>query len=113
MPVVRSPFSGLPNDRKLTDEDIIRAIRFAAAGEYEAAQTYIQLAESLDNKLAAKVLQCVADINREHMGDFLRLPYEHAMEEANLYAKGAIELEEGNQENALGFQGMLDNPTFS
>jgi rubrerythrin len=63
MPVFGSPFSGLANNRKLTDEELIRAIRFAAAGEYEAAQTYMQLAESIDNKLAAKVLKSVPTKN--------------------------------------------------
>jgi rubrerythrin len=67
-----------------------------ATGEYEAAQTYIQLAESIDNKLAAKVFKSVADIKRDQMGDFLRLPYEGT----NLYAKGAKEREESNQDNA-------------
>ena len=33
MPVFGSPISGLANNRKLTDEELIRAIRFAAAGE--------------------------------------------------------------------------------
>ena len=63
VPVFRSPFSGLANNRKLTDEELIRAIRFAAAGEYKVAQTYMQLAESIDNKLAAKVLKSVPTKN--------------------------------------------------
>ena len=94
MPVFGSPFSGLANNRKLTDEELIRAIRFAAAGEYEAAQTYMQLAESIDNKLAAKVLKSVADEERVHMGEFLRLLYELAPDEEKLYAKGAKEVED-------------------
>jgi demethoxyubiquinone hydroxylase (CLK1/Coq7/Cat5 family) len=94
MPVFGSPFSGLANSRKLTNEELIRAIRFAAAGEYEAAQTYMQLAESIDNKLAAKVLKSVADEERVHMGEFLRLLYELAPDEKELYARGAKEVEE-------------------
>lgn len=61
-----SPLSGLANNRQLTDEDLIKAFRFAAAGEYEATQKYLQLFETIDNKLAAKVLQCVADEERVH-----------------------------------------------
>jgi rubrerythrin len=94
MPVFGSPFSGLANNRKLTDEELIRAIRFAAAGEYEAAQTYMQLAESINNKLAVKVLKSVADEERVHMGEFLRLLYEIAPDEEKLYAKGAKEVED-------------------
>lgn len=94
MPVFGSPFSGLANNRKLTVEELIRAIRFAAAGEYEAAQTYMQLAESIDNELAVKVLKSVADEERIHMGEFLRLLYELAPDEEKFYAKGAKEVED-------------------
>ena len=51
MAVFGSPFSGLANDRKLTDAELIRAVRFMVAAEYEATQLYMQLAESTDNKL--------------------------------------------------------------
>jgi len=45
MPNFGSPFSGLTNDRKLTDAELIRAIRFMVAAEYEAIQMYMQLAD--------------------------------------------------------------------
>jgi len=45
MPAFGSPFSGLANDRKLTDEELVRSIRFMVATEYEAIQLYMQLAE--------------------------------------------------------------------
>ncbi len=38
MPEFGSPFSGLANDRKLADEELIRAVRFMIAAEYEATQ---------------------------------------------------------------------------
>jgi len=57
MPAFGSPFSALANDRKLTDEDLIRAIRFMVAAEYEAIQLHMQLAGSTDNKLAVDVLK--------------------------------------------------------
>jgi rubrerythrin len=94
MPIFGSPFSGLANNRKLTDEELVRAIRFAVAGEYEAAQAYMQLAESIDNKLAVKVLKSVADEERVHMGEFLRLLYELAPDEEKFYAQGAKEVED-------------------
>ncbi len=36
MPVFGSPFSGLANKKKLTDEEIVRAIRFTVAAKYLA-----------------------------------------------------------------------------
>ena len=94
MPVFGSPFSGLTNDRKLADEELIRAIRFMVAAEYEAVQLYMQLAESTDNKLAVEVLKDIADEERVHAGEFLRLLRELAPDEEKFYAEGAKEVEE-------------------
>src|SRR5450756_2675831 len=93
MPGFGSPFSGLANDRKVTDEELVRAIRFMVAGEYEATQLYMQLAESTDNKLAVDVLKDIADEERVHAGEFLRLLRELAPDEDKFYAKGAGEVE--------------------
>jgi rubrerythrin len=93
MPAFGSPFSGLANDRKLTDQELIRAIRFMVAAEYEAIQLYMQLAESTDNKLAVEVLKDIADEERVHAGEFLRLLRELAPDEEKLYTKGAKEVE--------------------
>ena len=94
MPEFGSPFSGLANDGKLSDEELVRAIRFTVAAEYEAIQLYMQLAESTDNKLAVEVLKDIADEERVHAGEFLRLLRELAPDEEKLYAKGTKEVEE-------------------
>jgi len=73
MPEFGSPFSGLAHDRKLTDEELVRAIRFMVAAEYEATQMYMQLAESTDNELAVEVLRTLANEELVHAGEFLRL----------------------------------------
>ncbi len=94
MPDFGNPFSGLAKDRKLTDQELVRAIRFMVAAEYEAVQMYMQLAESIDNKLAAEVLKDIADEERVHAGEFLRLLKELAPDEEAFYAAGAKEVEE-------------------
>ena len=94
MPDFGSPFSGLANDRKLTDKELIRAIRFFYAAEYEAAQLFTQLAESTDNKLAIAVLKDIANEELVHAGEFLRLLQELAPDEKKFYTKGAMEVEE-------------------
>ena len=94
MPEFGSPFSGLANNRKLTKAELIRAIRFLVAAEYEAVQMYMQLAESIDNKLAAEVLEDIANEERVHAGEFLRLLKELAPDEDKFYAEGAQEVEE-------------------
>ena len=94
MPEFGSPFSGLANDRKLTKQELVRAIRFMVAAEYEATQMYMQLAESTDNKLAVAVLKDIANEELVHAGEFLKLLYALAPEEEALYAKGAREVDE-------------------
>lgn len=94
MPEFGTPFSGMAKDRKLTKEELIRAIRFMVAAEYEAIQLYMQLAESTDNKLAIEVLKDIADEERVHAGEFLRLLHELAPDEERFYAEGAEEVEE-------------------
>ena len=94
MPKFGSPFSGLANDRKLTDTELVRAIRFMIAAEYEATQLYMQLAESTDNKLAIEVLKDIADEESVHAGEFLRLLHELAPDEKKFYAEGAKEVVE-------------------
>ena len=94
MPAFGSPFSGLANGRKLADEELVRAIRFMVAAEYEATQMYMQLAESTDNKFVMAVLKDIADEELVHAGEFLKLLHHLAPEEAKLYAKGAKEVDE-------------------
>jgi rubrerythrin len=94
MPKFGSPFSGLANDRKLTKPELVRAVRFMVSAEYEAVQMYTQLAESADDKLAVEVLKDIADEERVHAGEFLRLLHELAPDEQKFYADGAGEVEE-------------------
>ncbi|MGV8128012.1 MAG: ferritin family protein [Methanothrix sp.] len=94
MPEFANPFSGLANDRKLTQEELIRAVRYMVAAEYEAVQLYMQLAESTESELARTVLVDIADEERIHAGEFLRLLKELAPEEEEFYQEGYEEVEE-------------------
>jgi rubrerythrin len=94
MPEFSNPFSLLKNDRKLTHEELVRAIRFMIAAEYEAIQMYQQTAESTDNQLAAEVLLDIANEEKEHAGEFLRLLRELDPEEEAFYQDGYEEVEE-------------------
>ena len=94
MPDFGSPFSGCAHDRKLTHEELVRAIRFMVAAEYEAVQLYMQLAESIEDELAIQVLKDIADEERVHAGEFLRLLRHLEPDEEKYYAEGAEEVEE-------------------
>jgi rubrerythrin len=94
MPDFGTAFSGMASGRKLTNTELVRAIRFMIAAEYEAVQLYMQLAESTDNELASAVLRDISEEELVHAGEFLRLLKELEPEEENFYKKGALEVEE-------------------
>jgi rubrerythrin len=93
MPEFCNPFAVLKNDRKLTHEELVRAIRFMIAAEYEAIQLYQQTTESTDNELAQEVLVDIANEEKEHAGEFLRLLRELDPEEEKFYKEGYEEVE--------------------
>lgn len=92
MPDFGNPFSGMTSDRILGKEELLRAIRFVLAAEYEAVQLYMQLAESTDNADVKKVLKDVADEEIVHAGEFLRLVKILNPEEESLLKKGEREV---------------------
>jgi len=94
MPSFGSPFSGFESEHKLTKDELIRAVRFLVASEYEATQLYMQLADSIDHPFAQAVLKDVADEERVHAGQFLKLLYQLAPDEEKFYEKGAKEDDE-------------------
>lgn len=94
MPEFGNPFAGMKEDRKLTHDELVRAIRFMVAAEYEAVQLYQQLAESIDDKLSIEVLQDIANEEKVHAGEFLRLLHYLDKNEAEYYEEGAKEVEE-------------------
>ena len=94
MPSFGSPFSGFTSEHKLTHEELVRAVRFIVASEYEATQLNTQLADSIDHPFAQAVLKDVADEERVHAGQFLKLLYHLAPDEEKFYEKGAKEDDE-------------------
>jgi rubrerythrin len=78
------------------------------AAEYEAVQMYVQLAESTDNKFAMAVLKDIADEERVHAGEFLKLLHYLAPEEAKLYEKGAKEVDGILSESAEEVTGTMN-----
>lgn len=109
MPEFANPFSVLKSDRKLTDQELIRAIRLMVAAEYEAIQLYQELAESTDNKLAQQVLLDIADEEKVHAGEFLRLLRELDPDEEKFYEEGAKEVEDEFLSGAGEGQGDTQN----
>ena len=93
MPDFPNMFPGFVPDRKLTLRELTRALRLSLAAEEEAVSVYEAQADATDHPLAKKVLQDIADEERVHAGEFLRLLHELAPDEEKFYAEGAAEVE--------------------
>ena len=94
MPEFLSPFSGKVPDRKLTKEELIRAIRLDLAAEHEAVHLYMAHAEATDDPLAKAVLIDIANEERVHAGEFARLLQVLTGDEDKFLKEGAEEVDE-------------------
>ena len=94
VPEFADPFSGKVPDRKLTKEELIRAIRLNIAAEHEATHLYMAHAEATDDALARAVLIDIANEEREHVGEFMRLLEILTGDEKEWVAHGVAEVDE-------------------
>jgi uncharacterized protein len=93
MPAFADPFSGNVPAGKMTTAELIRAIRLDLAAEQEAIHQYMAQADAAENPLAARVLVDVANEERQHAGEFLRLLQILAGDEDKWLAEGAVEVD--------------------
>jgi len=89
-----NPFGVMKPERKMEKSEIIRAVRLSIAAEHEAVQLYTQIAESSDDPIVKKVMLHVANEERVHAGEFLRLLKYLDPEEEKHYQEGYKEVEE-------------------
>ena len=92
MPEFTNPFIGVVPGRKMTDSELLRALRLDLSAEEEAVHIYLSHADATDNALAKKVLQDIADEERVHKGEFQRLITILSKEEESFLAEGAEEV---------------------
>ncbi|PWL75865.1 rubrerythrin [Candidatus Gastranaerophilales bacterium] len=93
MPEFATPYSVKRSERKLTNEELIRAIRFSIAGEYEAIQLYEEIAETIDNEEAKRLLNEIAGDERVHAGNLHYLLNLISPEDARGHKEGVEEAE--------------------
>jgi rubrerythrin len=94
MPEFVNPFSGMVPDRKLTMEELIRAIRLNIAAEHEAVHLYLAHADATEHPLAKEVLTDIANEEKVHAGEFQRLLEILTGDEAKWMAEGREEVDE-------------------
>ncbi len=89
-----NPFSGMVPERKMTKEELIRAVRISLAAEHEAVHLYTAQADATDDPVAKEVLRDVANEERVHAGEFMRLLQYLTGDEEQYLKEGAAEVEE-------------------
>jgi rubrerythrin len=93
MPAFADPFSGNVPTTKMTTGELIRAVRLDLAAEEEAIHQYLAQADAAGHPLAVKVLMDVANEERQHAGEFLRLLQILTGDEDKWLAEGAAEVD--------------------
>ena len=93
MATISNPFV-MEVPRKLTDEELVNAIRQDIIGELEAIHEYDAHVQATDHEDAKKVLSDIRDEEREHMGERLELFERLAPDEKALHDEGRGEVRE-------------------
>ena len=93
MPEFTDPFAGNVN-RKMTTEELIRALRLDIAAEHEAIHMYTAQDEACDDPLARAVLLDIANEERQHTGELMEVLRRLAPEEQGFLEDGRKEVEE-------------------
>ncbi len=78
-------------DKKLTKPELIRAIKFAIASEFEAVQVYQQIIEGFDSVEIKRVIEEIIFDEKKHAGGFLKLLELIAPDELDALKKGGME----------------------
>lgn len=93
MPNFTDPFPGIKETRPMSMSDLIRALRLDLAAEQDAVHLYTAHADACEHPLAIKVLKSIADEERVHAGEFLRLIEILDPGEKKFLETGAVEVE--------------------
>ncbi len=91
MPGFATVREGLELGKKLSHGELVRALRFSIAAEFEAVQIYEQIAEATNDAGVRAVFEDVIREEKIHAGQFLGALYEVAPEEARRYEEGMAE----------------------
>jgi len=93
MPEFGTPFAGNDLGRKLSRDELIRAVRFSIAAEYEAVQFYEQVIRAADDPAVIAIFRDIAEEEVMHAGQFLSLLERISPEDKKKYEEGFRENE--------------------
>lgn len=92
MPNFTDPFPGIKETRPMSTPDLIRALRLDLSAEEDAIHLYTAHANSTNSPIASKVLKSIADEERVHAGEFLKLIETLDKDEEKFLKEGAAEV---------------------
>lgn len=104
MPSFANPFAGNVN-RKMTNEELMQALRLDIAGELEAIYLYESHYLATDDPVAKAVLADIRDEEKAHMGELITLMRHLDPKETELFLEGEEEVLEELSELGIEMNG--------
>ena len=96
-----NPYAGMIPERKMSKNELLRALRLSLSAEEEANHLYTAIADACDNEIARAVLKDIANEERVHKGEFQRLIEILSPDEIEFMNKGAAEVDELTNSTAV------------
>lgn len=93
MPSFSDSLTGLSLDRTITKEELLRAIRFMVAAEYEAVELYEKVHDATKDEKIKKAIMSIINEEKIHAGEFLRMLAYLDPKEVEFYQEGSKETE--------------------
>ncbi len=106
MPSFANPFAGNV-DRKMTNEELMQALRLDIAGELEAIYLYESHYLATDDPVAKAVLSDIRDEEKAHMGELVTLMRYLDPKETELFLEGEGEVMEELEELGIKTSGGI------
>jgi uncharacterized protein len=91
MPAFANPFQGNV-DRKMTNQELLQAIRFDIANELEAIFIYDAHVQASDDAMMRKVISDIRDEEKAHVGELMTLLRALDPKEMELFTSGEAEV---------------------
>lgn len=106
MPSFANPFAGNV-DRKMTNAELMQALRLDIAGELEAIYLYESHYLATDNPAAKAVLADIRDEEKAHMGELITLMRHLDPKETEFFLDGEGEVQEMLEDLGIKTDGQI------
>ena len=106
MPSFANPFSGNV-DRKMTNAELMQALRLDIAGELEAIYLYESHYLATDDPAAKAVLADIRDEEKAHMGELITLMRHLDPKETEFFLEGEGEVQEMLEDLGIATDGAI------